>query len=94
MFIGLPIGCDARKWFGASRTRPGDTMGLLRSFFGLFDAPLVSTNPKHRHLNDYLCAETFEDKITAAEKYLGIYDPHRAEIRRTRAAQRATGRSG
>ena len=67
-------------------------MGLLRSFLGLFDAPHISTNSKHRHLGDYLSAETFDDKIAAAEKYLGIWSPDLEDRRRRRAEKEAAGR--
>ena len=57
-------------------------MGLLRSIFWAF-----GTNQKHRHLTDYLSAETFDDKITAAEKYLGIWSPAGEERRRALSAE-------
>jgi hypothetical protein len=66
-------------------------MRLLRSFLGLFEAPHVSANPKHRHLGDYLSAATFDDKLAAAERYLGIWTPDLDDRRRRRAMNKATG---
>jgi hypothetical protein len=68
-------------------------MRFLRSFFGFVDTPHVSANPKHRHLHDYLEAATFDDKLTAAEQYLGIWSPEREDIRRSRTPKKATALS-